>query len=298
MIYKKVNVLRRYVKSSLAIEKEEDDQETYREIYEGAEFSGANVWILGFAMIIACIGLNNDSISAIIGAMLISPLMGPIIAYAFALSVGDVSLKRKAIRNWIWMTVISLLASCIYFTFTPIESNTVALSSFTRASLFDILIAFFGGLAGFVGILKRDGVKVLAGVSVATACMPPLCTAGFGLAHLDWKIAMGGFYFYFINCLFIGLATFMLSRFYGMHLRFKIDAKMSNWQIWIWRGLIICMLIPSIYIFYDKWKKENNGDREVKPEVQKILELEHKLSALEMRLDSISKYHFTLKQNP
>lgn len=273
----------RFLRLQFRLEKEEEMEDTYKEILSGAEFSGYNLWILGFAMIIACIGLNNNSVSAIIGAMLISPLMGPIIGYATGLALGDNLLKRRAIRNWIWMTVISLAASSLYFVLTPITHNTESLSSFMRASLFDIMIAFFGGLAGFVGIIKRDGVKVLAGVSVATACMPPLCTAGFGLAHLDYSSFLGGLYYYLINCLYIGLATFLMARIYGMHLHFQKAQKMSMPKKLLWYTLILAMLIPSSIIFYRQCLQERQNPTIEYTDAQRIDQLEKRIEELEKR---------------
>lgn len=254
----KFDIIARFIRMHLRFEKEEHEHDTYVEIKAGGEFSGYNFWILGIAMIIACIGLNADSISAIIGAMLISPLMGPIICFSTGLAIGDAYMRRVAFRNWIWMTMISLMASSLYFYLTPIQHNTSSLNSFTKASLFDLFIAFFGGLAGFVGIAKKDGTKVLAGVSVATACMPPLCTAGFGIAHGDFSVGLGGLYFYFINCLFIGLATFLMSRFYGMHVYYASKEKLSRTQKGLWYLLILGMFLPAGLLFYQKWKSEAN----------------------------------------
>ncbi len=187
--------LNNIVRSKIRLHREEDEIATIREIWEGVNLSGYNFWIMGFAMVIACIGLNTNSLSAIIGAMLISPLMGPVTGYAFALATRDRLMRNSAIRNFLWMTGISLAASTLFFLISPFDNNTDALMAFSKASIFDILIAFFGGMAGFVGIMKKDGIKVMAGVAVATACMPPLCTAGFGLAHGIWMEFIGGLYF-------------------------------------------------------------------------------------------------------
>ncbi len=270
---------------TLNLHHEEKEIETYQEIASGAEFSGFNLWILGFAMVIACIGLNTDSASAVIGAMLISPLMGPITGYSFALAIKDNKLKNTSIRNWIWMTCISLIASTLFFIISPFDNDTHALLSFTKASIFDILIAFFGGLAGFIGIMKKDGIKVMAGVAVATACMPPLCTAGFGLAHGNWSEFFGGLYFYLINCLFIGLATFILARFTNFHLHFTTNGKStSRLATWLWALFIITMIIPGGYIAWEKWKEEQNPLKEkTLNDKQRIIQLEQKVN----RLDSV-----------
>ncbi len=247
----RLKVFQRFIKSQILFKKEEENEQTYTEVLEGTYFRGYNLWILGFAMIIACVGLNTDSTSAVIGAMLISPLMGPIVGFAFALAINDNLLKKKGIRNWFWMTIISLIASVLFFLISPFDNNTHALSSFTKANIFDILLAFFGGMAGFIGLVKKEGTKVIAGVAVATACMPPLCTAGFGIAHANFPMFIGGLYFYLINCLFIGLATFLLTRFAGYHTK-KNSLHTKKTANWLWMVFITAMLVPAVFIAYKK----------------------------------------------
>lgn len=284
---KRLLVIKRFVKAQLRLDKEELESETLAEIQEGAHFSGHNLWILGFAMVIACIGLNTDSISAVIGAMLISPLMGPIVGFAFGLTVNDAELKKKSIRNWVWMTAISLVASVLYFLISPFDSNTPALASFSKASIFDILLAFFGGMAGFIGIIKKEGIKVIAGVAVATACMPPLCTAGFGIAHLNYSLFIGGLYFYLINCLFIGLATFLLARFTGYHQN-KGTTRFKQTVNWLWALFIIAMVAPAAYIAYNKWNEEHRKEKII-TDKQRIETLEKKVQHLDSLLQNRSK---------
>jgi uncharacterized hydrophobic protein (TIGR00271 family) len=284
---KRLPVIKRFVKAQLRLEKEEMESETVAEIKEGAHFSGHNLWILGFAMVIACIGLNTDSISAVIGAMLISPLMGPIVGFAFGLAINDSELKKKSIRNWVWMTAISLAASILFFLISPFDNNTATLSSFKKASIFDILLAFFGGMAGFIGIIKKEGIKVIAGVAVATACMPPLCTAGFGIAHLNYSFFIGGLYFYLINCLFIGLATFLLTRFTGYHLN-KAAPRFKQTANWLWVLFIIAMMAPAAYIAYKKWNEEHAREKTI-TDKQRIEVLEKKVQHLDSLLKNSSK---------
>jgi len=281
-----LNKVKNYFLRHIRLFHEEDEKETFAEIRQGAEFSGFNLWILGFAMVIACIGLTTDSASAVVGAMLISPLMGPVTAYAFALAIRDNQLKNSSIRNWIWMTGISLLSSTLFFLISPFDKDTHALQSFTKANIFDIFIAFFGGMAGFIGLMKKDGIKVMAGVAVATACMPPLCTAGFGLAHANWSEFIGGMYFYLINSLFIGLATFLLARFTKFHLHFKNGEEQHRLSTWLWTIFIVLMIIPGAYIGWQKWKEEQQ------PETEKILSDRTRIQRLErqvQQLDSMYK---------
>lgn len=283
-----LKVLKRFILRSAHLTHEEQENVTIEEIKQSAEFSGFNLWILGFAMVIACIGLNTDSMSAVIGAMLISPLMGPVTAYAFALAIRDYDLRLVAVRNWIWMTLISLLASTLFFLISPFDNDTQVLLSFTKASIFDILIAFFGGMAGFIGVMKKDGTKVLAGVAVATACMPPLCTAGFGLAHANWYEFIGGLYFYMINSLFIGLATYLLARFTNFHHYFKSKEVRSKWSPYIWSLFIILMIIPGMIIAWQKWKEENTGNNtRVLTDKQRIYELERRVQTMDSILSQM-----------
>lgn len=275
----KITVLKRFFRQLLSQPQEEDYETTFEEIKEGVLFKGYNLWILGFAMLIACVGLTIDSQGALVGAMLISPLMGPIVGYAFSLSVRDKQLQRESIQNWMWMTVVSLFASTFFFFVIPFHDDTLSLHAFEKASIFDILLAFFGGMAGFIGILRKEGVKIIAGVAVATACMPPLCTAGFGIANGDMSLFIGGFYFYLINCLFIGLATFLLSRYFGFSPR--TDAPiLSTRAKWFWNFFIVAMIIPAMYIAYLKWVEAHNK-KSVLTDKQRIEALETRVRALD-----------------
>jgi uncharacterized hydrophobic protein (TIGR00271 family) len=273
--------LKRFIAQKVQIKKEESFTDTYQEIVQGASFSGVNFWVLGLTMFIACIGLNIDSNSAIIGAMLISPLMGPTIGFAFAMAINDNYLKKKCLRNWLFMTLVSLTAATLFFLISPFDNNTVALESFKKASIFDILLALFGGAAGFIGIIKHDGSKVLAGVAVATACMPPLCTASFGIAHLDLNYTLGGLYFYLVNCLFIGVATFIAARFMGYHQISQLNGKaIKNTQKGLWALIIIIMFVPGVIIAYKKFI-DNKKAIVTKTDKEKIKELEIRVNALD-----------------
>lgn len=276
----KFKVLTRYLRLQFLTPREEEDEQTYREIREGVIFKGFNLWILCFAMVIACIGLITNSISAVIGAMLISPLMGPIIGFAFGLAINDQTLKREGLRNWILMTVVSLLSATIFFLFNPFDHTTAILESFKKATIFDISLAFFGGLAGFIGIVKREGVKIIAGVAVATACMPPLCTAAYGIAHLNLEFFLGGLYFYFINSLFMGWATFLLTRY----LKFDAIRTHRTRYVWLWDLLLVAALIPGIFIAYEKWKVEEASAPSM-TDKQRIELLEKRIIELEKRVD-------------
>lgn len=273
-------IIQKYLSLQIRITKEEAENETYLEIKEGTNFKGYNLWILGFAMVIACIGLTTDSLSAVIGAMLISPLMGPIIGMAFGLAINDRALKIQGLKNWILMTSASLISASIFFLINPFDDSTDMLDAFKKASIFDIFLAFFGGMAGFVGILKKEGTKIIAGVAIATACMPPLCTAAYGLAHLDYKFILGGFYFYIINCMFIGWATYLLTRYFKFNQ--ILGSKQKLKYILLWDIVIVLMLLPGLYIAYDKWKAEENRVIQVSDKAR-IEILEKKIEQLEQK---------------
>lgn len=274
----KLNVIRRYLGLQFHIRSEEDYYEIYNEVSDGVVMKGANLWVLGAAMVIACIGLTTNSISAVIGAMLISPLMGPIVGFSFGLAINDKTLRKRGIQNWLVMTTVSLLAATLFFLLNPFDNSTEMLEAFKKASIFDISLAFFGGMAGFIGILKREGVKIIAGVAVATACMPPVCTAAYGLAHLDFSFFIGGFYFYIINCLFIGWATFLLTRY--LKIKKVESSNLSKKSVVLWDLLIVLMMVPGIYIAYQKWKMEE-GKTAPLTDRQKIELLEKRIKRLE-----------------
>ena len=245
------------VKKSFKINREEQESFTFLEIEEGVYFRGHNLWLLVLSMAIACIGLNTNSSAAVIGAMLISPLMGPVVGLAFGLSIGNQKLIKISIYNWIIMILTSLLASTLYFLLSPFHSETSQLSTFKTASVFDCLLALFGGFALFLGITRKEAIKVIAGVAVATACIPPLCTAGYGLANLNAEYFFGGLYFYLINCFFIGAGAWILSVVLGYQKHYLKEARAKNGRHLIITTIAaIAILIPSVILTQKKWKQE------------------------------------------
>ena len=173
-------------------------------------FRGPNVWILAFSIIIASVGLNVNSTAVIIGAMLISPVMGPIIGMGLGLGVNDTRLLGDSLRNLLIMVIISLIASSLFFLLSPLNlANPTELEARTSPSIYDVLIALFGGFAGILEQARKEKGTVMSGVAIATALMPPLCTAGFGLATGNLSYFLGAFYLFYINSVFICLATFI-----------------------------------------------------------------------------------------
>lgn len=187
------------------------EEETIASIKAGIDFRGANLWILIFAIFVASLGLNTNSAAVIIGAMLISPLMGPIVGMGLGVGINDFELLKSAFRSFATATLFSVLTATFYFLITPIDDAQSELLARTSPTIYDVLIALFGGLAGIVALCStgQRGGNVIPGVAIATALMPPLCTTGFGLATGNWIYAAGAFYLYLINTIFISVATFI-----------------------------------------------------------------------------------------
>jgi uncharacterized hydrophobic protein (TIGR00271 family) len=234
-----------------------------KSIRNNVYFKGPNVWILAFSIVIASVGLNVNSTAVIIGAMLISPLMGPIIGIGLGIGINDSALLKDGARNLLIMMGISLLASFIYFLISPLNPvNPTELISRTNPSIYDVLIAFFGGFAGILEQCRKEKGTVLAGVAIATALMPPLCTAGYGLAHLNMGYFLGALFLFFINGIFIILATYLAVRY----LKFPFTeysnptkAKRTKRIITI---VTLLVVIPSIWSAFVMIRK-NNFERNV-----------------------------------
>lgn len=203
-----------YLKQVVDITEDSDAQTTIDNISKGVVFRGVNVWILVFAIVVASIGLNVNSTAVIIGAMLISPLMSPIMGLGLGVGINDNDLIRKSLKNFLIMVIVSLIASSTYFLLTPLSDAQSELLARTKPTIFDVLIAFFGGLGGIIASSrKQEKVTVVAGVAIATALMPPLCTAGYGIGTGQFIYFFGAFYLFFINSFFIALATFIMVRY-------------------------------------------------------------------------------------
>lgn len=244
------------IKSRMQLEHDTDYDATVETIAKGSEFRGFNIWILFFAIIIASVGLNVNSTAVIIGAMLISPLMGPITGIGLAIGTYDEDFLQKSLKNLIVMVTISLVASTIYFLISPISDARSELLARTQPTIFDVLIAFFGGLTGIVATSRKSQPGgVIAGVAIATALMPPLCTAGYGIATLQIWYFLGAFYLFFINSFFIALATFIMVRFLRFPQKTYLDAKRQRKVKQIISIFTIIVLIPSIYLAFDVVKE-------------------------------------------
>lgn len=213
-------------------------------------FKGTNLWILAFAIIIASVGLNMNSTAVIIGAMLISPLMGPINGMGYSIATYNFPLFMQALKNFTFAVAASLIASSAYFFISPISTAHSELLARTSPTIYDVLIALFGGLAGIVAISSKLKGNVIPGVAIATALMPPLCTAGYGLATLQFNYFFGAFFLFTINSVFIALSSVMISQILKFPIRTVVGTahkrRINRWISFV----IILILIPSIYFGY------------------------------------------------
>jgi uncharacterized hydrophobic protein (TIGR00271 family) len=226
----------------------EDEQETIDQIKGSVDFRGANLWILIFAIFIASLGLNVNSTAVIIGAMLISPLMGPIIGIGLSIGISDLELLKRSFKNYAVATVISVLTATIYFLITPLNEAQSELLARTSPTLYDVLIALCGGAAGILALSTKGKGNVIPGVAIATALMPPLCTAGYGLAMGQPAFFFGAFYLFFINTVFICLATYLGVRLLKFrHKVFNDAARLRKVKHYI-IGVVIVTMLPATYM--------------------------------------------------
>lgn len=229
---------------------EEDKKKVLENIVSNISFRGSNLWILACAIVIASVGLNVNSTAVIIGAMLISPLMGPIVGAGFGLGMYDFELVKKSIKNLAIATIVSLIVSTLYFYISPFKEVQSELLARTSPNIYDVLIAFFGGLVGVIAVTRVEKGNPIPGVAIATALMPPLCTAGYGLATANYLFFGGALYLYTINCVFICIATFIIVKFLKYPIAKQIDLKHQKQVKQGITALLLIMIIPSVYFAY------------------------------------------------
>ena len=258
------NTLRQKIRKVTNIYDHIDTEDAAERIKNSIWFQGPNVWILAFSIIIASVGLNVNSTAVIIGAMLISPLMGPIIGIGLSLGTYDFDLLREALKNLLIMVLISLAASTFFFLISPLSLvNATELEARTSPTIYDVLIALFGGLAGILENSRKERGTVLSGVAIATALMPPLCTAGYGLAHLSARFFFGALYLFLINCVFITIATYLMVRY--LHFR-KVDNPnpvISSHRIRLMSLILFLFIAPSLWSAFNLIRS-NNFERNVR----------------------------------
>lgn len=232
-------------------------------IRKGIRFRGHNVFILACAIIIASVGLNLNSIPVIIGAMLISPLMGPILGLGLGLGTNDLPLLKDALKNFGVMVLISILASTLFFLLSPLNpAQRTELLARTSPTIYDVLIALFGGIAGMLENTRKDKGTVLSGVAIATALMPPLCTVGYGIANLDIHFIAGALYLFIINTMFIALATFVVVKYLHFPIVAAQDEVRQKKTSRIIGVIMLVIIIPSVFSAINI-VKQSNFDRNV-----------------------------------
>ena len=235
---------------------QEDDKLIHESIEKAIVFRGTNLWILIFAIFIASVGLNMNSTAVIIGAMLISPLMGPINGVGYSIATYNFDLLRRSLKNYSFAMIAGLSTSFIYFMITPIHTEHSELLARTSPTIYDVFIAMFGGLAGIVAISSKNKGNVIPGVAIATALMPPLCTAGYGLSIGNWGYFFGAMYLFLINTVFIALSAMLVSQLLKLPKRaFLLTKEIKNTKIVVWIVIFITV-VPSFYLGWTLVKKE------------------------------------------
>lgn len=243
----------------------ESDLDNFDNIHDTIEkelvFKGSNLWILVFAILVASVGLNMNSTAVIIGAMLISPLMGPINGIGYSIATYDMPLFRQAMKNFSFAVLAGLIASTTYFAISPISTAHSELLARTSPTIYDVLIAFFGGMAGIVAITSKKKGNVIPGVAIATALMPPLCTAGYGLATGQFTYFFGALYLFTINTVFIALSALIISQILKLPIRGTIADSQKTRINQMITFVLMLVLIPSIYFGYNLVQKEKFVER-------------------------------------
>ena len=255
------NIIRRilvYLRSLIHLSDEIDYENASASIRKNIAFKGTNVFILACAIIIASVGLNVNSIPVIIGAMLISPVMGPILGFGLGLGTEDNQLVKDSMKNFSVMVIISIIASSLFFLLSPLSlANPSELLARTNPTIYDVLIALFGGLAGIIETSRKDKGSVITGVAIATALMPPLCTVGYGISIWKGSVIFGALYLFIINSIFIALATFAAVKYF----RFPIVEASGETRKHLPKAavyiILAIVLVPSIITAVNTIKENN-----------------------------------------
>lgn len=246
---RKLSVVKSFLRDYLDLRKDKDNElATVDSIRKGVEFKGANLWILVFAIFMASLGLNVNSTAVIIGAMLISPLMGPIMGVGLSVGLNDFELMKRSLKSFLITTLFSVTTATVFFLISPVAEGQSELLARTSPTIYDVLIALMGGMAGVVALSTKEKGNVIPGVAIATALMPPLCTAGYGLATGNMRYFLGAFYLYFINSVFISVATYVGVRMMHFQRKVFMDKKREKTV----RRYIVCIVLltmcPAAYL--------------------------------------------------
>ena len=248
--------IRSFLSELLNIRDNTDEADTREGIMKDIPFKGHTAWILICSILIASVGLNANSTAVVIGAMLISPLMGPILGIGFAIAINDVDLLRRSLKNFGVMVGLSIITAFLFFRFFPLQDENSELLARTAPDVRDVLIAFFGGLALVIARAKKGTIaSVIFGVAIATALMPPLCTVGFGLAIGNLEYAGGAMYLFIINTIFIGIATFLVIKYLRFPMVRYANSKKRKRIGQIASILAVLVTLPAIYTFYNVWRE-------------------------------------------
>ncbi len=248
--------IRVFLVSLVSIRDEIDFEGAPKRIEDGIKFQGFNVWVLIFSIFIASIGLNSNSNAIIIGAMLISPLMGPILGVGFSLGTNRFDLLKRSALNFVIMMLVGLITSWLYFLLTPLDKADTEILARTSPTILDVLVAIFGGLAGAIaGMRKSNTLTVIPGVAIATALMPPLCTVGYGIATWQPEFAFGAMYLFLLNSLIISVATTIFVRFARFPLHTFVNKRKERKAKQLITLFMILLIGPSIWFFITATQK-------------------------------------------
>lgn len=234
-----------------------DREGTIVTIKNNKKMAGANVWLLMCSIMIASLGLDLNSPAVIIGAMLISPLMSPILGVGLAVGINDNDALLLALKHFGIAIVIALVTSTLYFWLTPFGLETAEIRARTAPTLLDVMVAFFGGVAGIISGSRKDKSNAIPGVAIATALMPPLCVTGYGLANGNWTFMLNSFYLFFLNATFVALATYLIVRFLKFPLKTYVNPKEEKRTRLILGLFALIMIIPSGRILFTVLNKAN-----------------------------------------
>lgn len=232
-----------------------EDTATHEEIRDrllsGGKVTGTNMVIIMCAIAIASVGLNMNAVAVIIGAMLISPLMGTILAMAYGSVSGDLALTERYLVGFLFQVLISVTTATIYFFLSPVKTATPELIARTNPTVYDVIVALFGGIAGIIGQTRKDKANnIIPGVAIATAIMPPLCTCGYSIANRNWQMLGGAAYLFILNAYFIFLsASIILGVLKIPRVREITEKQWRRMKFVMIRNTVIIML-PSILFAY------------------------------------------------
>ena len=253
-----VKQIKQFVVGIFDISRDSDKTNTIDDIKAGIYMKGAAAWVLIFSILIASVGLNTSSTAVVIGAMLISPLMGPILGIGLSLGINNIDLLKKALNNFAVMVILSLLTSFLFFSIPIFQNETQELIARTFPDVRDVIIALSGGLSLIIAISQRNKLfNAIAGVAIATALMPPLCTAGYGLATGKWNFFGGALFLFSINTIFIASATFVVVRFLKFPYEEYANSKRRKLLSRAISLTALAILVPSVYMFYQLYKRSD-----------------------------------------